>query len=247
MLRSKARLAEVGAKRSRGGRMLATHAAKRLAVPKAPRTQPAAATPSRCLSKSCSCTLCSEALGSSRPACSCACVAPPPFRRLLILQVGGREPAGYWQRDGSRESAFGQERVLDVARATSRAHPAGALRDMEFRYESIDFWKKRRTQLIYDATIATSHLRRGTSEEAAARITGITRATLINHGAHDTGRSRTLPICTRGSLIHMTTPSLADRVPSVASCGTSEQRKVDVREPEVHLTTKIDISAHLIR
>ena len=48
-------------------------------------------------------------------------------------------------------------------------------------------------------------------------------------------------------MIHMTTPSLADRVPSVASCGTSEQRKVDVREPEVHLTTKIDISAHLIR
>ena len=46
--------------------------------------------------------------------------------------------------------------------------------------------------------------------------------------------------------IHMTTPSLADKVPSVASWGTSEQRKVDVREPEEHLTTMIDISAHLL-
>ena len=44
----------------------------------------------------------------------------------------------------------------------------------------------------------------------------------------------------------MTTPSLADKVPSVASWGTSEQRKVDVREPEEHLTTMIDISAHLL-
>ena len=43
----------------------------------------------------------------------------------------------------------------------------------------------------------------------------------------------------------MTTPSLADKVPSVASWGTSEQRKVDVREPE-ELTTMIDISAHLL-
>jgi hypothetical protein len=87
-----------------------------------------------------------------------------------------------------------------------------------------------------------------TSEEAAARIT------YGNYESHSNkswssrhGPVPDSPLCTRGSLIHMTTPSLADRVPSVASCGTSEQRKVDVREPEVHLTTKIDISAHLIR
>ena len=40
----------------------------------------------------------------------------------------------------------------------------------------------------------------------------------------------------------MTTPSLADKVPSVASWGTSEQRKVDVRVR--HLTTKTDIREH---
>lgn len=41
----------------------------------------------------------------------------------------------------------------------------------------------------------------------------------------------------------MTTPSLADKVPSVASWGTSEQRKVDVRVR--HLTTKTDMREHL--
>jgi hypothetical protein len=34
--------------------------------------------------------------------------------------------------------------------------------------EKIDFWSERRMHLDYDATTATSHLRRGISEEAEA-------------------------------------------------------------------------------
>ena len=113
MLRSKARLAAVGTKRSRGGRMLATHAAKRLAVPAAPRTQLAAATPSRCLSKSCSCALSSDV--SSEAPGSRSFVAPPPFRRLLILQVGGGELPG-----------TGSGMALTRARSDRSTRPRGA-------------------------------------------------------------------------------------------------------------------------
>jgi hypothetical protein len=40
-------------------------------------------------------------------------------------------------------------------------------------YEMIDFWKKRRTHLINDATIATSHLGIVTSEEAEMPVTPV--------------------------------------------------------------------------
>jgi hypothetical protein len=134
MLRSIARLAEVGAKRSRGGRMLATHAAKRLAVPAAPTMQLVTATPSRCRISRCSSASRSDVSPDARscPACSCAW-APPPFRRLLILQAWRRASpaAGRWETrsDGSERLVCSRARASAPAAPFVEGHEGGINKD----------------------------------------------------------------------------------------------------------------------